>query len=218
MQHHILWIEGRRAKTPPFASELRQRGYRVLAVLTGKAALEQALVCGPDVTVLNAASMGASGTRILGSLRERLGSRPILVIQNGHLGERSLPADQVLQLPFTIRKLENRLRQLLPCEGAHLLKAGRVALDLTEQTVQVGRGRRVHLTPLAAGVLKELLAHAGEVVPRERLFCRVWQTDYTGDTRTLDVHISWLRKALEKDPAKPRHIRTIRGVGYRLDP
>jgi len=75
----------------------------------------------------------------------------------------------------------------------------------------------VPLTPLTAALLKELMAHAGEVVPRERLFCRIWQTDYTGDTRTLDVHISWLRKAIEKDPRRPRLIRTIRGVGYRLD-
>jgi DNA-binding response OmpR family regulator len=57
----------------------------------------------------------------------------------------------------------------------------------------------------------------GEVVEREELFKKVWETDYTGDTRTLDVHISWLRKAIEPDPTQPKFLRTIRGVGYRLD-
>jgi DNA-binding response OmpR family regulator len=62
-----------------------------------------------------------------------------------------------------------------------------------------------------------LMNHHGEVVERERLFRQVWNTDYTGDTRTLDVHISWLRQAIEKDPRNPKFLKTIRGVGYRLD-
>lgn len=217
MQHHILWIEGRRAKTPPFASQLREKGYQVVTVPTGKAALEEAVDRNPAVAVVNAASMGASGARILGSLREAFGSKPLILIPNGHPGARPLEADEILKLPFTIRKLENRLRRLLPCEGSQALLTGRVTLHPEAQTVQVGQETPVHLTPLAAALLNELMAHAGEVVPREKLFCRVWETDYTGDTRTLDVHISWLRKAIEKDPGKPRLIRTIRGVGYRLD-
>jgi two-component system alkaline phosphatase synthesis response regulator PhoP len=217
MQHHILWIEGRRAKTPPFPTQLRERGYQVVTVPTGKAALEQVLGCDPSVTVLNAASMGTSGARILGALREALGSKPLVLIQNGPASERSLPADEILQLPFTIRKLENRLRRLLPCESVQVLKSGRLTLDPAGHTVQVGQRMSVPLTPLTAALLKELMAHAGEVVPRERLFCRIWETDYTGDTRTLDVYFSWLRKAIEKDPRSPHLIRTIRGVGYRLD-
>ena len=66
-------------------------------------------------------------------------------------------------------------------------------------------------------LLQVLIEHRGEVVEREDLFKRVWETDYTGDTRTLDVHISWLRRAIELDPEKPRLLKTIRGVGYRLD-
>ena len=61
------------------------------------------------------------------------------------------------------------------------------------------------------------MEHHGEVVERENLFKQVWETDYTGDTRTLDVHISWLRRAIELDPLKPKFLKTIRGVGYRLD-
>lgn len=217
MQHTILWIEGRRAKTPPFVSLLKEKGYQVAEFRTGKAALEQAAAHDPDLTVLNAASMGTSGARTVSALRETLKARPLVVILNEDKRQSDLPADEILILPFTIRKLENRLRRLLPVEGERILKAGQVALDLDGHTAQIGPGIPIRLTSMAADVLKELMSHPGEVVSRERLFRRVWQTDYLGDTRTLDVHISWLRKALEKDPKKPHLIRTIRGVGYRLE-
>jgi DNA-binding response OmpR family regulator len=73
------------------------------------------------------------------------------------------------------------------------------------------------ITPRLIALLRILLDHHGEVVEREALFKRVWDTNYTGDTRTLDVHISWLRRAIEIDPENPRFLKTIRGVGYRLD-
>jgi len=66
-------------------------------------------------------------------------------------------------------------------------------------------------------LLQVLLQHAGEAVERQKLFSEVWDTKYTVDTRTLDVHISWLREALEEDPRRPQFLKTIRGIGYRLD-
>jgi DNA-binding response OmpR family regulator len=66
-------------------------------------------------------------------------------------------------------------------------------------------------------LLKTLIDHPGEVIERKTLFSHVWETDYTDDTRTLDVHISWLRRAIEEDPKKPVHLKTIRGVGYQLE-
>jgi DNA-binding response OmpR family regulator len=78
-------------------------------------------------------------------------------------------------------------------------------------------GKNTRLTPRLALLLQLLIEHRGEVVERETLFKRVWETDYTGDTRTLDVHISWLRRAIELDPNHPKFLHTVRGVGYRLD-
>ena len=78
------------------------------------------------------------------------------------------------------------------------------------------KGREARLTPRMAHLLHVLLLHAGEAVERQKLFSEVWETQYTGDTRTLDVHISWLREALEEDPRQPQFLKTIRGVGYRL--
>ena len=73
------------------------------------------------------------------------------------------------------------------------------------------------LTPRLVELLKALMAQPGEVIDRTVLFSKVWETEYTDDTRTLDVHISWLRQILEDDPRHPRYIKTLRGVGYRLD-
>jgi DNA-binding response OmpR family regulator len=78
-------------------------------------------------------------------------------------------------------------------------------------------GREATLTPRLAQLLKMFLEHPGEVIERGRLFREIWNTEYTGDTRTLDVHISWLRQAIEEDPRKPRFLKTIRGLGYRFD-
>ena len=77
-------------------------------------------------------------------------------------------------------------------------------------------GREKHLTPRLSKLLKLLMTNVGKVQLREELFKEVWETDYTGDTRTLDVHISWLRQALEEDPRHPNLIVTARGVGYKL--
>jgi DNA-binding response OmpR family regulator len=77
--------------------------------------------------------------------------------------------------------------------------------------------REATLTPRLAFLLKTLMDHPGEALEREQLFRDVWNTEYTADTRTLDVHISWLRQAIEENPRKPRFLKTIRGVGYRLD-
>jgi DNA-binding response OmpR family regulator len=79
------------------------------------------------------------------------------------------------------------------------------------------QGRETHLTPRLVELLQILMQHPGEVIERDGLFRQVWKTEYTRDTRTLDVHISWLRRVLEADPRRPRFLKTIRGVGYRLD-
>lgn len=77
--------------------------------------------------------------------------------------------------------------------------------------------KRTVLTPRLVVILELLIEHRGEVIDRETLYKKAWETEYTGDTRSLDVHISWLRRALESDPRNPRFLKTIRGVGYRLD-
>jgi DNA-binding response OmpR family regulator len=185
---------------------------------TGKEALDRVVKEEHDLVVVDAASMRTSGTRICSKLRERLNGKPIMLISDPErqVDDEANCANEVLTLPFTARKLVNRIGPLLPGEGSRTQKAGGIILDLERKQVRA-QGQKETLTPRLVRLLKMLMDNKGEVVEREELFKKVWRTDYTGDTRTLDVHISWLRQAIEKDPRKPKHLKTIRGVGYRLD-
>jgi DNA-binding response OmpR family regulator len=217
MKAKILWIEGKRADSPSFVPLLRKKGYQVEIVSTGNEALSHLTEFDPDMVVLNAASMRTSGRRITRSLRDQMDGLPIVVIADP---EKSIEGESsvnvVLDLPFTIRKLVNRLNPLLPGHGKQVLHVGPVHLDLDRKQVRC-QGREARLTPRLIHLLKLLMEHHGEVMEREQLFREVWNTEYTADTRTLDVHISWLRQAIEEDPRNPRILKTIRGVGYRLD-
>jgi DNA-binding response OmpR family regulator len=170
----------------------------------------------PDLVVVNAASMRTSGKRICRSMHESANGVPVVLISEPELISEGLSANVVLVLPFTIRKLLNRIRPLLPGDSGQLLHTGPIRLDLERRRVRC-QGREAVLTPRLTQLLKAFMEHPGEALERERLFRDVWNTEYTGDTRTLDVHISWLRQAIEENPRKPRFLKTIRGVGYRLD-
>jgi DNA-binding response OmpR family regulator len=217
MKARLLWIEGKRADSPSFVPNLRKKEYLVEVVPTGSAALEHMQDYDPDMVVLNASSLRTSGKRICREMRERAPNLPILVIlsQTQTLNDESC-ASVILKMPFTIRKLVNRIIRLLPGDGEHLLHVGHIRLDLERKRVRC-QGRETRLTPRMARLLQVLMQNPGMVVERAKLFSEVWNTKYTEDTRTLDVHISWLRQTLEEDPRKPQFLKTIRGVGYRLD-
>jgi DNA-binding response OmpR family regulator len=217
MQARILWIEGNRVEGPSFIPTLRKKGYVVEVVSTGGEALDVISKGDPDLIVLHAASMRSSGKRIYRSLYEKSNGTPIIVIARPNRPASEITfANTVLILPFTPRKLLNRIVPLLPSESGNQLHVGPIRLDLESKQLRC-QGRETKLTPRLVFLLKILMKHPGEVMERERLFREVWSTEYTEDTRTLDVHISWLRRALEEDPRHPKFLKTIRGVGYRLD-
>ena len=214
----ILWIEskGKRATSPSFIPLLRQKGFHVEVIETGGAAITRMEAFDPDLVVVNAASMRTSGIRICRTLREKANSLPILIFYDQDQPQISDCADVVLILPFTTRKLVNRIMPLIPGISDNYLHSGPIRLDLERKKV-ICQGREATLTPRLVTLLATLMRHPNEVLEREKLFQEVWVTAYIGDTRTLDVHISWLRKAIEQDPRNPRFLKTIRGVGYRLD-
>jgi DNA-binding response OmpR family regulator len=217
MTAKILWIEGRRAGGPDFVPKLRSKGYDLDVVSTGKSALARVGAILPDLIVVDAASLRTSGTRICQSLQNEVDGVPILlIVDEDRPAPDDVSAHVVLQLPFTIRKLTNRIVSFLPGGSERVLKLGPIHLDQERRQLRC-EDREAHLTPRLTRLLSVLMERPGEVIERKQLFRRVWRTGYTGDTRTLDVHISWLRKALEADPRKPNFLKTIRGVGYRLD-
>jgi len=218
MKPTILCIEGKYSGTPTFNAALLKKGYEVKRELTGKDALDNLNIHKPNVVVINAPSMRTAGIRICKSLRKRKKNLPIILIclEGEILTEDEIGANLVLQLPFTIRKLNNRIKPLLPTQSEKILQAGSIYLDKDRLLVKC-QDKETQLTPKTATLLEMLMKRPGEVLERDYLFSKVWETDFTDDTRTLDVHISWLRQAIEKNPRKPKYLKTLRGVGYRLD-
>jgi DNA-binding response OmpR family regulator len=217
MTAKILLIEGKRADHASFGAGLTKKGYQVDSAPNGNAALNRLVYIDPDLVVIDAASLRTSGRRICQSLRKELDGMPIvLIVDATHDSDEKVEADVVLSLPFTVQKLINRIKPLLPVDETNLLHVGPIRLDLDQRRVRC-LGKHGKLTPRLVTLLKLLMERRGEVVERENLFKAVWDTEYTADTRTLDVHISWLRQALEVDPRHPRFLKTVRGVGYRLD-
>jgi len=212
----VLLIEGKRANRPSFREGLLHRGYAVESVPNGAAALDFFEKQKPRAVIIDAASMRTSGTRICNELRKKSKKIPLLLIlpEKNNIDSNDI-ADQVLVMPFTIQKLLNRLNPYVTANTEKILQAGPIRLDLEQRWVYC-RGRRARLTPQLFALMEMFMRHPGVVITREELFTKLWETDYLGDTRSLDVHISWLRQAIEKDPRNPVLLRTERGVGYRL--
>jgi DNA-binding response OmpR family regulator len=216
MKARILWIEGKRANSPSFVPSLRKREHDVQIVETGKAGLAALPDFDPDLVVVHAASLRSNGKRICNNLRHLDERMPIVLILDEGVPTPETSANVILKLPFTSRKLLNRVIPLLPADEEQILHVGPIRLYTDMKKVRC-QGRESRLTPRLTKLLKTLMANPGVVQEREALFREVWNTQYTGDTRTLDVHISWLRQAIEENPRKPKFLKTIRGVGYRLD-
>jgi DNA-binding response OmpR family regulator len=217
MTAKILLIEGDRSDHASFGPDLVKKGFNVQQVPNGGAALASLKIFEPDVVVVDAASLRTSGKRICQSLRKVVSSLPLLLIVGKNQGTlEKVNVNVVLALPFTVHKLTNRIRTLLPVDNTDLLHVGQIDLNLKQRQLRC-QNRQAKLTPRLVTLLKVLMEHPGEVLERELLFRLVWETEYTVDTRTLDVHVSWLRRALETDPRHPRFLKTVRGVGYRLD-
>ena len=214
--YQLLWIESRRVKVPDFVGKLRRRGYEVHVVASGKAALEWLGTFTPDAIVLYAASFGTSGCRMARTIHETAIEVPLLLIASPEAPPNpKAPVSYTLMLPFTVRKLINRLTEVLPPDPPRWLAAGPIQLDEERRIVRCG-GKEARLTPRLARLLRYFLLHPNEVLPYDQIFRAVWETDFTGDTRTLQVHVSWLRRALGDDPRHPRLLQTLRGIGYRL--
>ena len=213
----LILIEGKRANYPTFYAGLTRKGINVDLVSSGTKAIALLDNTKPHLIVINAASMRTTGRRICKSIHQIDNRLPIILIVDEHTPNTTqFDAEIVLELPFTLQKLLNRVKLLVPPKEMNLLKVGPIHLDVENQWVRC-KEKHTSLTPRLVILLKALMEHPGEVFERKKLFRLVWETAYTGDTRTLDVHISWLRQAIEENPRHPVYIKTVRGVGYRLD-
>lgn len=216
----ILLVERSGKKENTFATALERKGYRVELASTGHDALKRAHNTRPAIVVLNAASLGSSGIRICRNLHDGLDGIPIIHIMPENTADGDLkeaPADVILVMPFTARKLINRVKRFMPGARKEAIEVGPIRLVPSVRVVEA-HGREKRLTPKTAHLLHVFLKHPGDTLDRGFLMQQVWDTDYIGDTRTLDVHVRWVREAIEADPTAPAHIVTVRGIGYRFIP
>ena len=223
----VLVVEDEESISDPLSYLLRQEGFEVAVAGTGPEALTEFDRSGADIVLLDLMLPGLSGTEVCRALRAR-SSVPVIMLtaRDSEIDKvvgLELGADDYVTKPFSARELVARVRAVLRRRGSEpeeaspaALEAGPVRMDVERHVVTVD-GRSVQLPLKEFELLEMLLRNAGRVLTRGQLIDRVWGADYVGDTKTLDVHVKRLRAKIEPDPAAPKHLLTVRGLGYKLE-
>lgn len=215
----LLLIEGHAAGSESLAPALERANYRFETVNTGAEAAQWLAEHSAALIIFDSSTMRSSGVRSVQRVRKLAERTPIIHSLAADDDEDHLSgADIYLQRPFSGRKLLNRVRALLPADGdlEEIVRYGPLTLYRNKRSVEVdGRGEYI-LTPKLALLLETFIRHPNELLSRRQLMLDVWDTDFIGDTRTLDVHIRWIRECIEVDPGRPFFLRTVRGKGYLL--
>lgn len=211
----ILVVQG--AGHDRLANMLQRNGFTVSRAHNGTQAVAQAKETIPDLAVIDPCTLRINGSRLCQMLKRAVDAIPVIWIvdENTNVSDDG-GVDLFLKRPFTARKLLNRMRKLLPDIDNDILSIGDVLFDVEKREVRKSE-HKCRLTPKQAKLLEALMRQPGEVLSRRFLMKHVWNTDYLGDTRTLDVHVRWVREAIEDDPSRPKYLRTVRGVGYRFE-
>jgi len=225
----ILLVDDEPTLIEALAYNLSKEGYRVITAADGMQALDRARDGAPDLVILDLMLPRKDGLEVCRILR-RESNVPIIILTakdtevDTVLGL-ELGADDYLVKPVRLREFLARVKAQLrrsemprgQAETAHdRVQFGRIVIDRDSRKVFRDEGEIV-LTLKEYDLLDHLLTNAGKVMSREVLLDKVWGYEYAGDSRTVDVHIRWLREKVEEDPASPRHIKTVRGIGYRLE-
>ncbi len=225
MSEKILIVEDDRTLQETLTYNLGKEGYQVLSAYEGNAALELAQSESIDLILLDVMLPNLDGLSICRILRRET-DVPILLL-TARTGEMdkiiSLDsgADDYITKPFSLGELFARIRVALRRRSrTHLatnyLSIADINIDLIGRKAKKS-GQAISLSHKEFDLLVELMRNAGVVLSRDLLLTKVWGYDYAGGTRTVDVHVRWLREKIEKDPSSPQHILTIRGIGYRFE-
>jgi two-component system response regulator RegX3 len=224
----VLVVDDEESFRETLAFMLRKEGFDVATAATGQDALDDLERDGADLVLLDLMLPGVSGTEVCRQIRQRTKTPVIMVTAKDSEVDKvvglELGADDYVTKPFSTRELLARMRAVLRRSDANdildsdedVLTAGAVRMDVERHIVTVD-DRQVQLPLKEFELLRMLLLNAGRVMTRTQLIDRVWGSDYVGDTKTLDVHVKRLRSKIEKDPANPTMLTTVRGLGYKFE-
>lgn len=215
MSEKILFIDSNRPANEDLCASLRNKGYTVAIAHSGKLAIQHATQERPDLIILDTTSPRLNSKKLCHYLYHKVDA-PIIAI----ISKRMSPlecADEHLVNPVHSRQLTALARRILKVKQPWVIKRGELALDLKKKTVTRSGSRAKRLRPMEVRLLKTFMRRPNEIITRAELMKLVWETDFTGDTRTLDVHIRWVRERVEENPSKPTLLTTVRGQGYRLE-
>lgn len=198
-------------------NHIRANGHDVpvaLTVMTNqKAALRVIGAQPPAALWVEIDQRAASRLRFCETVRYRLPSVVIVAVASQLPAKSEFKFDGLIKLPLALPNVWETVTQLTERRTDHILHCGPIHLDLAMRTVVTPNGQYT-MTPKQCALLKLFIQQHGEVIKRRQLMERVWETSYVDDTRTLDVHIRWLRECIEPNPSRPIYLKTVRGVGY----
>ena len=225
----VLVVEDDRALAAGLTHNLRYEGYRVLHAADGDAGLQMACDESPDLVILDLMLPGMSGWEVLEAMREAEILMPVIILsargtEPDKVRGLRLGADDYVAKPFGLKELLARVEAALRRSRRERERVCEDELGFGDVSILPGRrevlrgGHRVHMSARELDLLVWLVRHPGRAFNREQLLRRVWGFDYEGTERTVDNFIRRLRAKLEPDPAAPRHLLTVHGVGYRFDP
>ena len=226
MTRTILVVDDETTLRETLVEALELEGYRAIPAADGREALARFRADHPDLVLLDLMLPELSGVEVCRILRAE-SAVPIIMLtaKDGEVDKvvgLELGADDYVTKPFSLRELTARIRaifrrteQAAPPDSQAPVTVGRVQVDLAGHRI-LRDGEAVPLKPKAFELLTFLLGHQGQVFTRDQLLERVWGYDYAGETRTVDVHVHWLRAEIEADPGEPLLLQTVRGVGYVL--
>jgi two-component system OmpR family response regulator len=224
----ILVVEDDRNLLDTLQYNLRREGYEVITSADGENAVEAARRETPDLIVLDIMLPKLSGLEVCRILRKEM-TVPILMLtardeEVDKIVGLEIGADDYMTKPFSMRELLARIRAMLrrsemmvpqPADSTGVIKIGKLTIETERHQVTLG-DKELDLSPKEYDLLVFLASNKGLVFNREQLLDKVWGYDYTGETRTVDVHIRWLRQKIEADSSKPEKLLTVRGAGYKL--
>jgi two-component system OmpR family response regulator len=231
--HKVMIIEDDQNLQKVIEYNLKKEDYAVVTAADGVQAVETARREKPDFIILDIMLPGMSGYEVCRILRRSMTTPILMLTARGEETDKvvglDMGADDYMTKPFSMRELLARVRAGLrrtemargeapanESAGPQIIQAGQIRIDLSRHNATKA-GTLLELNPKEFDLLAFLVRNRGQVFNRDTLLERVWGYDYAGDTRTVDVHIRWLRQKMETDPDNPGHLITVRGVGYKFE-